>query len=766
MKRLLSLICTLLCANVLLAQTTFTVGNLTYEIINSNAVSVYDCYERDTVSTRDALKECKGLLLGTLYEIRDTVPQLLSGSTILDTVYDVEFFLPFEVATREYSTHEYSTHILDTFYVYQDTIIDGNRIDDTVIVIQDTISFADFINNREDSLSISIIDSICLVRDTLSIIPENARIIASLLDIKRTIRAEEHQQGQKILSTFYIYGVEYGLIPHSVTHNGRRYTVTSIRDLAFSNCHYLNKIYIPNTITSIGRNAFYNCYNLDTVYIPNSVTSIGEFAFQGCDNLTHVTLPQNATISNTAFFEAGKETAYFKDNDGLKYQIIPLNEIENYNFYNCGAITFRLGNNTYAPNEVMVFPYESNALENALTIKDIVNIPLSRNSSYEIREHNETIYTTNNNYYPYLENSCVISDNIIKHTIYIANDTILVIKESNDTIIKAQYTNDTTICINNDTIYISNNTIYIGNETIHTENDSIYRFEFNIRYWEKIENYIERYYPVTKIKEYAFENYRNLPSVTIPNTITYIGENAFSGCSRFETISIPKNVSHIGRSAFENCSNLTTLNYNAINIEEFEKEDYYQFKGCPISSINIGDSVQKIPNNFAYNLDSLTSITIPNTTISIGRSAFENCSNLASVTCLSLIPPQIEDSLTFKYTRENKTLYVPCGSFEAYTDTTDNVYWEAYFYKIQDDCGNVGLYDVNSEELTFYPNPTSGKVTFNQMIEQIDVIDITGKNIETFSNTYEINIETLKSGVYYLRLLYEDKVMLKKLIKQ
>lgn len=668
MKRLLSLICTLLCANVLLAQTTFTVGNLTYEIINSNAVSVYDCYERDTVSTKDPLKECKGLLLGTLYEIRDTVPQLLSGSTILDTVYDVEFFLPFEVATREYSTH-----ILDTFYVYQDTIIDGNRIDDTVIVIQDTISFADFINNREDSLSISIIDSICLVRDTLSIIPENARIIASLLDIKRTIRAEEHQQGQKILSTFYIYGVEYGLIPHSVTHNGRRYTVTSIRDLAFSNCHYLNKIHIPNTITSIGRNAFYNCYNLDTVYIPNSVTSIGEFAFQGCDNLTHVTLPQNATISNTAFFEAGKETAYFKDNDGLKYQIIPLNEIENYNFYNCGAITFRLGNNTYAPNEVMVFPYESNALESALTIKDIVNIPL-RNSSYKIREHNETIYTTNNNYYPYLENSCVISENVIKHTIYIANDT--------------------TICINNDTIYISNNTIYIGNDTIHTENDSIYRFEFNIRYWEKIENYIERYYPVTKIKEYAFENYRNLPSVTIPNTITYIGENAFSGCSRFETISIPKNVSHIG------------------------------------------------------------------------RSAFENCSNLASVTCLSLIPPQIEDSFTFKYTRENKTLYVPCGSFEAYTDTTDNVYWEAYFHKIQDDCGNVGLYDVNSEELTFYPNPTSGKVTFNQMIEQIDVIDITGKNIETFSNTYEINIETLKSGVYYLRLLYEDKVILKKLIKQ
>ena len=48
MKRTLFLICTLLCANVLLAQTTFVVGDLTYEITNGNEVAVADCNESAT----------------------------------------------------------------------------------------------------------------------------------------------------------------------------------------------------------------------------------------------------------------------------------------------------------------------------------------------------------------------------------------------------------------------------------------------------------------------------------------------------------------------------------------------------------------------------------------------------------------------------------------------------------------------------------------------------------------------------------------------
>ena len=43
MKKVLVLICTLLCANVLLAQTEFMVGELLYRVTNSNEVMVKDC---------------------------------------------------------------------------------------------------------------------------------------------------------------------------------------------------------------------------------------------------------------------------------------------------------------------------------------------------------------------------------------------------------------------------------------------------------------------------------------------------------------------------------------------------------------------------------------------------------------------------------------------------------------------------------------------------------------------------------------------------
>ena len=43
MKKVLVLLCTILCANVLLAQTRFTIGDLTYEVTSMTTVEVHDC---------------------------------------------------------------------------------------------------------------------------------------------------------------------------------------------------------------------------------------------------------------------------------------------------------------------------------------------------------------------------------------------------------------------------------------------------------------------------------------------------------------------------------------------------------------------------------------------------------------------------------------------------------------------------------------------------------------------------------------------------
>ncbi|MEE1303100.1 MAG: T9SS type A sorting domain-containing protein, partial [Bacteroidales bacterium] len=79
---------------------------------------------------------------------------------------------------------------------------------------------------------------------------------------------------------------------------------------------------------------------------------------------------------------------------------------------------------------------------------------------------------------------------------------------------------------------------------------------------------------------------------------------------------------------------------------------------------------------------------------------------------------------------------------------------------------NSSLMDVEHSELSFYPNPTNSKITFSSTIESIEVIDLTGRCVLTFSNAREINIESLPAGAYYLRLTNNDKAIMRKVIKE
>ena len=59
---------------------------------------------------------------------------------------------------------------------------------------------------------------------------------------------------------------------------------------------------------------------------------------------------------------------------------------------------------------------------------------------------------------------------------------------------------------------------------------------------------------------------------------------------------------------------------------------YSTFSGTALTTINIGDSVQRIPVYFVIGCSRLTSVTIPNSVTSIGGAAFKGCSGLTSVT--------------------------------------------------------------------------------------------------------------------------------------
>ncbi|MEE0900524.1 MAG: leucine-rich repeat protein [Bacteroidales bacterium] len=438
----------------------------------------------------------------------------------------------------------------------------------------------------------------------------------------------------------------------------------------------------------------------------------------------------------------------------------------------------------------------------------------------------------------------------------------------------------------------------------------------------------------TGVAVYAADT--TITTANIPETVTYegvtytvieIGYKAFENCRNLTSVTIPKGVLSIDCYSFVGCTNLRVLNYNAEcyigNLGRFfgydDPEEYHFFRDCPINEINIGEDVRKIPAYFAYNLDSLTSITISDGVDSIMIGAFKNCSNLTSinipnsvtyiarsmsswglehpfegcssltsmtidmsnivgdstyssnsgnqytyespfnipslqnltlgenvtsiasgafngcsflqnVTCLATNPPTLADNTVFPYPNI-ASLNVPCGTLEAYSSATS--FWNMFFsgrisengynvevsvndetfgsVAVESDCSTATLTatanegyvflswndgntdnprtvaltsdtsftaifalidnsslseDAEFAELSVYPNPTRGKVMFSQAIEKVEVIDLSGKTLQTYENANEINIEALPAGVYHLRMTIEDKTTTRKIIKE
>ena len=175
--------------------------------------------------------------------------------------------------------------------------------------------------------------------------------------------------------------------------------------------------------------------------------------------------------------------------------------------------------------------------------------------------------------------------------------------------------------------------------------------------------------------------------------------------------------------------------------------------------------MNSIPANLFPQSTALQNITFGENVTSIESGAFNSYSFLQNVTCLATTPPTLADNTVFPYPNI-ATLTVPCGTLEAYSSPTS--FWNMFFNgRIEEDCsGESGLEDLNAVDISFYPNPTDSKVIFSQMIEKIEVIDLTGKVIFTFRNESEINVESLPAGAYYLRLTNDEKTSLQKVIKQ
>lgn len=323
--------------------------------------------------------------------------------------------------------------------------------------------------------------------------------------------------------------------------------VITVGEGAFSYCPALTDVMLSSKKLIIGDCAFYKCSSLTQSGFTTGreAKSIGKYAYQDCTSLTSFSPESLESIGEGAFFNC----------TSLKDVTIPngVTTIEEMTFCNCGKLTRCTLGNSIQTIKSGAFAYCS-SLSSLKLPAGIANIA-------------EDAFA---NVTP------VLYADIGTDTAKSLGKINIPFREFYNNSYLLQYMYENGKITNLELISIDKT----GN--FHTIPDG-----------------------VTRIREGAAFEHKEMITVTIPSTVKSIGEEAFYGCPKLGRVSIPTGVTTIEKGTFANCSGL--------------------------NSATLPDTVQTIEEGAFYGCSNLDSLTLPSGLKKIGLGAFENCSKLSSI---------------------------------------------------------------------------------------------------------------------------------------
>ena len=401
---------------------------------------------------------------------------------------------------------------------------------------------------------------------------------------------------------------------------------------AFRECRQLTAVALPNTVTNLlGNSTFENCTSLMSVILPEGIIDLGQYAFSGCITLRGIDLPPTlASLGSYCFAECSAVDSII-----------------------CRATTPPSANgSTFAgvPEGITVYvPGES--IDTYLAADG-----WSTFSTYQALDQSAG-------------NTCPVSgtcgadgDNI---TWELGCDSVLTLTGTGAT---AEYTLDNAPWYDYREAIRS---VVIGSGITRIGERAFYQCTAltSVDFGET----------VTSLGYYAFGYCTSLSSVTLPNTITTMSNGVFEQCPLTEplynshifafmpkaytgTYVIPDGIETIAGYAFDDCRDLTSVTVP----ESVTTIGGYAFSRCSsLESVNIPEGVTYIQGGAFNSSSSLTTITIPSTVTQIAANAFRDCTGLQEMRCLMLTPPPAEES-SFENISTAIPVYVPAESIELY----------------------------------------------------------------------------------------------------
>ena len=589
-------------------------------------------------------------------------------------------------------------------------------------------------------------------------------------------------------------------------------SVTSIGRSAFQNCSSLTSVTIPNSVTSIGNSTFYGCYNLTSVTcLANTPPSLGIYVFNS--------IPSNKVL----YVPCGSVEVYSSNSSWASYfssRIFELNrEVEislnNSDFgsvaveSDCSSATLTatanegfafLSWNDGNTDNPRIVSLSSDTAFTAYFGNTLIIDTICQGSTYEENNFNETeqgFYTQTTT-----DANGQDSVSVLSLTVNPIFNT-----ELTATICQGQAYTENGFNVSEAGVYTQTLTAVNGCDSIVTLTlnvNPIYNTELSATICEG-QVYTENNFNVSEAGVYtqtltAMNGCDSIVTLTLNVNPIFNTELTATICEGQVYTENNFNISEAGvytqtHNSVNGCDSIVTLTLNVNPIFNTEltaticegqayTENNFNVSEAGVytqtlTSVNGCDSVVTLTLNvnLIYNTELSANICQGQVYDENGFNVSEAgvyTQTLTSVNgCDSIVTLTVSVNPTFD-TTINATInagetYAEFGFNESEAGT--------YVQNLQTEFGcdstitlvlsvNNSLLDIEETEISLYPNPTKSEITFSQAIEKVEVIDLTGKTIFTFSNAKTINLESLPSGAYYLRLTNEEKTSLQKVIKQ